>query len=1792
MSLNFNVGPYFDDFDPSKNFHRILFKPGFAVQARELTQSQTILQNQISNFASSIFTQNTPISGGQVTLNQNCYYIKLNATDVNGATVLASNFLGQIIQDVTGTIQARVIAGAEASGDPTTLIVTYLSGAMFNNGNILYSTNSQQVFTAVVANSTTTTIDGVTTTSKSTGLSSTASVADGVFYIVNGYSISQSTGVQYSIGNFVQVNAQTIILDKYDNVPSFRIGLQITETIYDYVDDVSLLDPAIGASNYQAPGADRYVVNLSLISLPLGLGQDQSFIELVRIENGNVVKQVDGTVYSTIDEYFAKRDYETNGDYIVYDFTLTPSSNSNTAINTSNYNLGISKGVAYVHGYRVENQSQLTLTNARAQQTANIASNSVQPNYGNYFVVDTVNNVFDVTTMPIVDLHCVAPSSIATTNTTTYFSTLVGRAFIRNLSYVSGSGSTTTSYVYNAYIANLETTSLSGTVSSGTSNTITIVDTTGKFSGVANAYYNATVSVTTDGVTSTKNIINYTNSPKVITVDSNFSITPTSSSVFTILFEEHDVECIVKNENNTIGTTGSGTYTTTSSLKINTASGKVGGVTTGDAVLNEQGDTELIFSLGYPYVAEVTNSQYYSTRAFRNKTFSASGYLQLSAGENYSSGFTRFTTSGVLSSGTSLSDFIVINTLTGNVLDFSTSGNTITVSPDHTTANLYSSVYANMPVQVIAAVQVLMPSGTDSSPVLKAKNLITGNTTTVSSTLTQVESTGVYLDLAKAQVLIPRSSLSSTNGVSLYVNDVKNLHAVIDLGTTTVSPSGQVSSFRNITSYFKFKNGQKDSHYDHASISLLPGAPLPSGNILVIFNYYSHLGASGDGFFSIESYANAGSSVFGGGVGVSSSPETFAQIPSYTSTNGEVYKLGDSLDFRPCRVNGQTEYIWEYSQSQAATNNIGTLIPQNGQYYTSDYYYYLGRNDLLVLTKDKSFQIIQGTSSINPLLPSAPSGSLIIANLMHDPYTAYVPGEAPPRIKSNLSVNKIIHKRWAKSDITVLESRVNNLEYYTALSLLESKAQSQQVPDSLGVNRPNYGILVDDFSSFMTADTTDIDYQANINIRLNTMTAMQFIDNFQLQNPVVMKSMGTVSNTGTYAINSISGTQTNIFTLPYTTANVVVQPLASSTIAVNPFSIPIQQGVVQLNPPMDNWVDTNQAPTFLVTDPSVQMYQRNGGVNLAMAGDAQSLIGVSNSVTNADTQALTFFNSAYASQTTRTNLSQSSALTLNNNYFTNTSALPYIRPQQIIVRASGLLVNAPIRVFFDSVDVGILMTNPNTIELTGVSGTFKPDDIVGFYLSSTAPYFFPVARVLSVYRYPTTTTVRLSVADTLINRLTYESTTLQNAIYDQNGNYLTSTASGTVSSGIISVAGSGQIGGIGSTYTSTSNTAILGELVISPNDGNYSAFLNKYGVWGDSNASSSYFASFPFTASVAGTYNFQAGVDNNAAIYIDSVQLFTVPLGGSVGPSGSNAGGNYNSVTTFSATLTPGIHNISWNAYNIDGPGSFALAIINPYGNVIFDTRSPPSISYNDVTSTESLPDGGTFVTGVTSVILDPRSSSDDDAYKNVLISFTSSYTVNKLLTASYVPPVVGTTGAGSFTGGINEQVGGIVDDNSGHYTQTNLGSVTLTFTEEAFVDDEEICVVPVLNDEGEETGAEVVVNQEGSRDVYEEDPSVITIKDGLEVDEDGTGALYYTGEPPIEGIGEIPDLTAESVPPLEGAFTDIEIDGTIAEDGVDLSGTNINASIDNFEYENTNESSGVAGGSLIQNDEDLVVDS
>ena len=79
LTTNFNVDPYYDDFNEDKNYHRVLFKPGYAVQSRELTQAQTTLQDQIKKFGDHIFQSGSIVSGGQITI-QNCAYLNIAST--------------------------------------------------------------------------------------------------------------------------------------------------------------------------------------------------------------------------------------------------------------------------------------------------------------------------------------------------------------------------------------------------------------------------------------------------------------------------------------------------------------------------------------------------------------------------------------------------------------------------------------------------------------------------------------------------------------------------------------------------------------------------------------------------------------------------------------------------------------------------------------------------------------------------------------------------------------------------------------------------------------------------------------------------------------------------------------------------------------------------------------------------------------------------------------------------------------------------------------------------------------------------------------------------------------------------------------------------------------------------------------------------------------------------------------------------------------------------------------------------------------------------------------------------------------------------------------------------------------------------------------------------------------------------------------------------------------------------------------------------------------------------------
>jgi hypothetical protein len=239
--LDFNTEPYNDDFDENNKFYRILFRPSFAVQARELTQLQTILQKQIAYHGSHIFKQGSMVVPGEISLDKNYSYVKLQ-TYYNSDVIetYIDNFAGRKIRGDSG-VEATVLKVVREEGsDETTLYVRYNKSA---DDTVTKTFSDDEVITTI---SGTGTYSVQAISSDATGVGSAAIISRGVYY-VNGF--------------FVLVEEQSIILDKYTNVPTYRIGLTINEVKTTPEDDETLLDNAQTSYNYAAPGAHRYYID-------------------------------------------------------------------------------------------------------------------------------------------------------------------------------------------------------------------------------------------------------------------------------------------------------------------------------------------------------------------------------------------------------------------------------------------------------------------------------------------------------------------------------------------------------------------------------------------------------------------------------------------------------------------------------------------------------------------------------------------------------------------------------------------------------------------------------------------------------------------------------------------------------------------------------------------------------------------------------------------------------------------------------------------------------------------------------------------------------------------------------------------------------------------------------------------------------------------------------------------------------------------------------------------------------------------------------------------------------------------------------------------------------------------------------------------------------------------------------------------------------------------------------------------------------------------------------------------
>jgi hypothetical protein len=137
INKDLSVSPYFDDHDPEKNYHRVLFKPGVAVQVRELNELQTILQEQVERLGNNIYKRGTIIDGVNFTYHPNYSYIKIIDSQLDGQPAIPSSYVSHFIVDPSSNLTAHIINSQDGyeTTDPDlkTLYLRYINSG--NDGN-------------------------------------------------------------------------------------------------------------------------------------------------------------------------------------------------------------------------------------------------------------------------------------------------------------------------------------------------------------------------------------------------------------------------------------------------------------------------------------------------------------------------------------------------------------------------------------------------------------------------------------------------------------------------------------------------------------------------------------------------------------------------------------------------------------------------------------------------------------------------------------------------------------------------------------------------------------------------------------------------------------------------------------------------------------------------------------------------------------------------------------------------------------------------------------------------------------------------------------------------------------------------------------------------------------------------------------------------------------------------------------------------------------------------------------------------------------------------------------------------------------------------------------------------------------------------------------------------------------------------------------------------------------------------------------------------------------------------
>jgi hypothetical protein len=1188
--INLNTTPYYDDYDEDKKFVRVLYRPGRAVQARELTQTQSIQQKQVERFANFFFNQGSILEGCEQTIDLNLPYVKLQSTYDGTEVDVDADFLDTEIIGANTGIHAYcgLVADIEGS-DPKTLFINYLSSGSVKLGvdvvsptgfvignTITFSTGNTAVLdtfdidpisgnghiyvTGLVGTPTLTTANtvlanGAIWTMNVSTISdkresqvfedgeaiftktydgrahALALNTDATRTVINpgqeseviftkGSKVTIGDGVMYIADHFLKNSTQTLILDKYSNKPSYKVGLVPAKSFVDSSDDNSLVDNAQGTPNFQAPGADRLKIDTVLTKVSLGAATDENeFVSMIEIENGVIRKRKTIAIEGKLEEAIAKRTFEESGNYTLSDprvtvrehliqganggrFTTQEGGNTNLLL------LEVEPFTSYVKGFRNELLVKSGVPVRKGLDTQFVEQVKTQLVLGSYVTVNELVGSWDFMEGTLVDLYNAAQQSItaATFSGTSLTGTKIGTARVKSVEFVSGTPGISTA-VYNLYLFDVS------------------IDAGEVFQNVRSVYDAATPNRFADIVLDT-----FGNATLRETAFDKLIFPLPYDGIKTLRDLSNNVETgfRFRKEFGVSFSSGVATISTTDNSETFVGSGLL---------------TEFQKNASYLVIPNTNVS-----------TTALSGTVSVTANTSVVAGSsTQFETQ------LNVGDIITINSQ-DKVIASITNATSLTLTSEHTTG-----ASANTYTKLLPAGRPIAMGNFGGTGAPRTVNVSTPATVVVDikENASFVGKVVATMDRANAREM--RKILNANTTVNIQANthpsgltgpfslgraDVYQIREIYD---SCVFGQNATTSDLVVTDSYIFDNGQRDNSYEHATIRPKVGV-IPEGNLLVVYDHFTHDTTQGVGYLSIDSYPIDD-------VNDTDTTIDTADVPKYLSTRtGEIFDLRNSVDFRPIKTaNTAALNPLPDTAFQVPTGGGGLHIPTPVSDFDADLVYFKGRKAKLYVNYRGELGISDGSPGYpNPVPPPSVPDTLELAELDIPAY----PSE--PR---TVSISAIKNKRYTMKDIGTIQDRVNKLEYYTALNLLEREARDKVIIDEDGFDKFKNGILVDAFTGHNVADVSLPEYKAAIN--RNDKYATAYANN-EVQ--VSLKYNSALSSNATKTVG-------NKVMLSYTEESFAEQPYASLGLNLAQELTFSWVGDVKMVPSTDNWLNTVRDPS-------------------------------------------------------------------------------------------------------------------------------------------------------------------------------------------------------------------------------------------------------------------------------------------------------------------------------------------------------------------------------------------------------------------------------------------------------------------------------------------------------------------------------------------------------------------------------------------------------------------------------------